>query len=240
MFDMDYMVIAAHADDAELGCGGTILKLNSQGCRGVIVDMTSATAATLGNAETRIQEAQKAADILGVEERVNLRLRDAHLKCDEAHVLKVIEVIRKYRPKILITQYFDDYHPDHYTTAEIVKSAWYKSGLRSLLPDQEAYRPERLFHFMGPVFFEPTFCVDISEFYEKKMEAVYAYETQFHYPGKKVEDAKTQIASPAFIEFVQTRNRDLGTRIRRDYAEGFYCRELAEVDNICNLGGKAY
>jgi N-acetylglucosamine malate deacetylase 1 len=165
---MDYMAIGAHPDDVELHAGGTLVKMTSEGKKGVIVDMTRADAATRGTPELRLQEAAKAGRILGIAERINLGLPDSQLQVNPETILKVVKVIRQYRPKIILTHSQDDYHPDHVATCEIVKRAWYMSGLKRVLPEYEAYRPKRLFHFIGAVSLQPRFCIDITPFLKLK------------------------------------------------------------------------
>ena len=239
---IDFMVIGAHADDAEIGMGATIAKMCSEGKHGILVDLTSSTAATRGTPKQRIKEAKNAMRVLGGSglTRINLGLRDAYLKvCDET-IFKVIESIRTNKPVIVFTHYCVDYHPDHNTTCEIVKQAVYKSGLASLLPDIPSYRPRRLFHFMGPVYFEPVFCVAVNNFFDIKMNALMEYRSQFHTEDVSKFFGKTDISSPAFLELIETRARSLGTRIRAKYAEGFWCREIAEVVDPTMLQGEPY
>ncbi len=242
MESVDFMAIGAHADDVEICAGGTVAKMCSEGKSGVIVDMTQPTAATRGTPEQRALEAGNALQVLGkgALKRVNLGLHDAHLTVSDEAVEAVIRVLRTYRPKIVLTHYFDDYHPDHYSTGEIVKAACYKSGLKSLMPELEAFRPQRLFHFMGPVWFEPTFCIDITDHFETKIAALMEYKSQFHTDESDSFEGKTDISSPEFMDFIKARSRALGTRIRSKQAEGFWCREIAEVNDLTGLSGDSY
>jgi len=239
-FKKTFLAIGAHADDVELAAGGTMARLSSEGHRVIIADMTEATAATRGTPEQRRKEAENSATLLGVSHRINVGLEDAALQVDSHSVESVIRVIREVRPDFVLTHYMDDYHPDHWITAEIVKQAWYKAGLKSIDTGQEAWRPARIFHFMGPVAFEPTFCVDISSWFDTKMKALLAYESQFYTPQHGEFSGKTAIASPEFMDFVQARNRHWGTRIRSRYAEAFWCREIAEVSSLADLQTGAY
>jgi bacillithiol biosynthesis deacetylase BshB1 len=236
---LDFMAIGAHADDVELMAAGTILRLKKQKRHGIIVDLTDASAATRGSAALRVKEAAAAAKILGIR-RVNLGLPDAGLANQWPHQKAVIEVIREYRPRILLTHYWEDNHPDHVAAAQIIKAAWYKAGLRSLDCKGEAFRPFRVFHFMGGVNFEPTFCVDISEFWERKMAAIGCYKSQFFSKDSRKFKWKTDIASPEFLDFWKVRGRFYGNRIRREYAEPFFCQELPEVDDITRLGERRF
>ncbi|MGL1935880.1 MAG: bacillithiol biosynthesis deacetylase BshB1 [Fibrobacterales bacterium] len=242
MEQIDFMAIGAHADDVEICAGGTIAKMCAEGKRGIIVDMTEPTAATRGTPEQRALEAENALKVLGegTLTRINLNLHDAHLSVTDEAVETVIRVLRTYRPTVVLTHYFDDYHPDHYMTGEIVKAACYKAGLKSLMPELAPFRPKRLFHFMGPVWFEPTFCIDISEQFEIKIAALMEYKSQFHTDEKESFAGKTDISSPEFMDFIKSRARMLGTRIKSRHAEGFWCRELAEVQDLTALSGDPY
>jgi len=240
-YQYDFLAIGAHADDMELMAGGTIASLVDRGRKGIMVDMTKADMATRGDAATRIIEAEKAAKILGIEKRINLGLADAGLYLNQENVDKVVAIIREYRPRIILTHYHDDLHPDHYTTCEIVKSAWYKAGLKKYASTKhEAYRAERIVHAMGPVNVEPTFCVDISDYFVTKMNAIQAYESQFHNENAHKYDGNSSISTPEFLEFIKMRNRYYGSKIKRNYAEPFWSREYAEVDDITNLGSKIF
>lgn len=238
----DFMVIGAHADDVELAMGGTVLKMTSAGAEGIIVDMTVATAASRGTPEQRIREANTAASILGVGLRLNLGFEDAALlPTSEKPLLKLIEIIRQYQPKMIFTHYSDDFHPDHMATCELVKNAWYKAGLTNFHSELGAgFRPARIFHFMGSVMVAPTFCVDISRFWEQKIKSIEAYESQFYNSNSSNYKGKSQISTPEFMDFIKTRFRFLGSQIRTEYAEPFWCRELAEVQNPLELGRRAF
>lgn len=233
---IDFAVIAAHADDAELGCGGTIASLVAQGHTGAIIDVTDASAATRGSAILRKQEARQAANILGVQQRISLDLLDAHLLLSESAINSVVQILRSLRPRAVFTHYADDRHPDHFTVCQIVQHAWYKAGLAGYHPELGSpHRPFRLFHFFGPVLGEVRFCVDISDYWECKMRAVLAYESQFHNPKSQLYGAETTIASKAFMDFVESRGRHFGSLIRTRYGEGFWCRETAQVHNPLSL-----
>lgn len=242
---VDFMAFGAHADDVELGCGGTLAKMLSQGYSGVIVDLCDATMASRGNSEIRREEAKAAAKVLNIDSkgqliRINLGLRDAHLNTSDECLHPVIQVIREYQPDFLYTHSEDETHPDHMITARLVKDAWYKAGLKMLLPKFDSWRASRIYHYMGAVDFEPTFCVDISNFWEVKRDALACYWTQFHHPQAADVKGVSQVSSPEFMEALRVRNEFYGRRIRRRYAEAFYCREIAEVIDPHQLGQTPY
>lgn len=237
--ETDFMAIGAHPDDIELGCGGTLLRLAKLGRRGVLVDMTDAAMGTRGTPEIRAREAKAAARALKAE-RVNLALPDGRLADDWDAQKRLIDQIRHFRPKVVITHHWREEHPDHETTARIVKQAVYKAGLAKLDCAGIPFRPGRLFHFVGMELHEPSFCVDITPFWEAKLKAVLCYKSQFHNPESGRFKGRTDLASPAFLDSLSVRNRFWGTRIKRHYAEAFVCAELPEVHDLTALGGERF
>jgi bacillithiol biosynthesis deacetylase BshB1 len=235
----DFMAIGAHPDDVELGCGGTILKLVSLGRKGVIVDLTDASMGTRGTPEIRAREAAAAARALGVE-RVNLGLPDGRLADGWDAQKRLIDAIRAWRPKVLITHHASEEHPDHEAAARIAKQAAFKAGLAKLDVAGAPHRPGRIFHFIGMEAHEPSFCVDITAQWRAKLDAVLCYASQFHNPDAKRFQGKTDLATPAFLDFLEVRNRFWGTRIKRRYAEAFTCAELPEVEDLTTLGAARF
>ncbi|MDB5047309.1 MAG: LmbE family protein [Fibrobacteres bacterium] len=233
------MAIGAHPDDIELGCGGTLLRLASLGKRGVLVDMTDASMGTRGTPEIRAREAKAAAKVLKAE-RVNLGLPDGRLADGWEAQKRLIDQIRHFRPKVVITHHWREEHPDHELTSRIVKQAVYKSGLAKLDVAGAPHRPGRLFYFVGVELHEPSFCVDITPFWDAKLKAVLCYKSQFHNPKAKAFKGKTDLASPEFMEFLTIRNRFWGSRIKRRYAEAFVSTELPEVHDLTALGGERF
>lgn len=230
------MAVAAHPDDAELFGGGTFLKLRALGKRGVLVDVTDGSAGTRGSADIRTREAAAAAKRLGVE-RVCLQESDGHVRNTLEAQWKLIRLIRRYRPKVVFTHYTSEEHPDHVATAAMVKEAVFRAGLKKLDCEGEPFRPGRIFHALNVnLSVPPTFCVDISAHWDEKLRVVACYESQFHGALASGYKGKTDIASPAFLEAIETRARFFGQRIRRRYAEAFWCEELAEVADPTALG----
>lgn len=256
------MAVGAHADDVELGAGGTLLRLASLGRRGVLVDMTDASMGTRGTPAVRAREAAAAARLLKMADpRINLGLPDGRLSdpaLDARAERLLVEAIRRHRPKVVITHHWREEHPDHVRTAELVKRAVYKAGLAKLDAPGAPFRPGRLFHFIGEALHEPSFCVDITPFWRGKLAAVLAYGSQFRRaepagkaagrgaraPGRAGGADRfgppTDLATPAFLENLEARNRFWGIRIKRRYAEAFVCAELPEVDDITALGGERF
>ena len=235
---LDILAFGAHPDDVELSCGGTIAKEISLGKKVGIVDLTRGELGTRGSAEIRDQEAVAAATILGVTVRENLNMRDGFFINDEAHQLKVIEILRKYRPEIVICNAIDDRHIDHGKGSKLVSDACFLSGLVKIETfkdgeKQAAWRPKLVYHYIQWINIEPDFVVDISGFQEVKAAAILAYGSQFYNPNTK--EPLTPIATKNFLESVHYRAQDLGRLIGTDYAEGFTVERCLAVNSLSNL-----
>jgi bacillithiol biosynthesis deacetylase BshB1 len=191
---------------------------------------------TRGSAETRQKEALEAAKILKTSIRENLLIPDGDIEITNGNIRKVVMLMRKYKPKIVFAPYFSDRHPDHINASKLIKRAMFVSGLEKIKTTeseiaQRAYRPAKLFYYMQTYTFEPSFVVDISNFFETKMKAVWAYSTQFHNPESS--EPETFISSPEFIEYVDARAKFYGFQIGKKFGEPFYCEEKIEL----NLNG---
>jgi len=234
MTTVDVLAIAAHRDDVELTCGGTLLKAISQGHRTAIIDMTQGEMGTKGSAELRAQEASRAAEILGVTARVNLGLPDAGIVNTPETRAKLVRFIRRFQPRVVIAPSITGKHPDHRVSAELVMDACFLSGLQKIEPDLPRHRPFKLIHSLtyreDPV--KPTFVVDISDEFERKLEAVRAYASQF--------DGVTQ-AGEAFpngeplYDIVRHQAAHYGSLIRVRYGEPYFTAETMRVDDLFSL-----
>ena len=236
---VDFMAVAAHPDDAEIFGGGTFLKLRALGHRGVLVDLTDGGAGTRGSVAIRAREAAKAARTLGME-RVNLGEPDGKVQNTLEAQWKVIEAIRRFRPRVLFTHHFSEEHPDHGNTARIVKEAAFRAGLSKLDCEGEPWRPRRIFHAVGSSSVIPLFCVDISAFWKEKLRVIRCYESQFHNPNAGKYGGRTDLAQPSFLDALEIRARFWGLRIKRRHAEAFWCEELAEVNDPTALGEERF
>lgn len=236
---VDFMAVGAHPDDMELVAGGTMLRLGALGRKGVLVDMTDASMGTRGTPEIRAREAAAAARLLKVE-RVNLGLPDGRLGDGWDAQKRLIDQIRRYRPRVVITHHWMEEHPDHENTSRIVKQACYKAGLAKLDVAGSPHRPSRIFYGIGMELHEPSFCVDVSDFWKKKLDVVHCYKSQFHNPQAKKFSGKTDLATSAFLDSLEARARFWGLRIKRRHAEAFACAELPEVTDITQLGGERF
>lgn len=223
---LDILIFAAHPDDAELSCGGTILAHTAQGKKVGVIDYTQGELGSNGTIETRYAEAAEASKILGLAVRENLKFRDGFFQNDEAHQLAVIKAIRTYQPEIVLGNAITDRHPDHAKAAALTRTACFLAGLRKIETFDEQQQPQKawsvkqLFHFIQSDYIQPDLVVDISDFWEQKIKAVQAYGTQFHNPANK-EAVKTFISTPEFMKMLEGRATDFGQSIRTRYGEGF-------------------
>lgn len=235
---LDILAFGAHPDDVELGCSGTIAKEISLGKKVGIIDLTRGELGTRGSVEIRNSESAKASEILGVVVRENLDMRDGFFVNDEAHQLKVIEMIRKYRPETVLCNAITDRHIDHGKGSKLVSDACFLSGLRQIKTElngeaQEAWRPKVVYHYIQWQNIEPDFVVDISEFMDKKMDSVLAYGSQFYDPNSK--EPVSPITSKNFLDSVKYRAQDLGRLVGVEYAEGFTTERYLAVNSLGDL-----
>jgi bacillithiol biosynthesis deacetylase BshB1 len=237
MPDVDVLAFGPHPDDVELGCGGTLLKLADQGYRCALVDLTRGEMSTRGTVETRAAEATAAAKVLGATARVNLGLPDGQVRNDHESRRKVVEVIRTYRPRLVFAPFYEDRHPDHYHASELVYEATFVAGLRRYETGQESYRPAQFVYYMRWQEFAPTFIVDITEQYERKMEAVWSYASQFKPPGRvgafagDAADPETRLTTPEYHWKLVHRMAYYGSLIQSRYGEAFLIRGQLEMDH---------
>lgn len=217
---LDILVMAAHPDDAELSCSGTILKHIAAGKKVGIVDFTRGELGTRGTPEIRLQESADATKILGLHVRENLGIRDGFFRNDEETQLKLIEIIRKYQPDIVLANALVDRHPDHGKGAQLAIDACFLSGLRQIkTSDLSAWRPAQVYHYIQDRYIEPDFVVDISAHWDQKEAAIRAFKSQFFDPSSK--EPASYISSPDFLNFIQARAMEMGHKIGVKYGEGF-------------------
>ena len=226
---IDVLAIGAHPDDLELSCGGTLLRMKSLGYTVGMVDLTRGERGTRGSAELRQAEADAAFKIMGLDVRENLDLGDMHLQDTQDRRRKVVEVIRKYKPRLVITHSPYDRHPDHEGASALVKNAMFLSGARNFDADGEPHVPGRLMHFPSHWVQDLNVYVDISAFYERKIEAAKCYKSQFFDPNSQ--DPATLLSRPHFFEDLDTRFKNFGYQIGATYAEAFWVREKFRIDD---------
>ncbi len=235
---LDILAIGVHPDDVELGCSGTLMKHIDQGYTVGILDLTRGELGTRGTIATRKKEALDASKIMGVKVRENLGFRDGFFVNDEKHQRELIKVIRKYQPSIVISNAKYDRHPDHGRSAQLTYDACFLSGLSKVETSlngkkQQAHRPKALYHYIQAIHTEPHFVVDITNYFDRKLEAIHAYKTQFYDPKSK--EKNTFISSPEFLEFVRARASHFGVPIGVRYAEAFTVNRIPGVNDIVSL-----
>ncbi len=232
---LDILAFGVHPDDVELGCGGILVSEKKNGKKTGIVDLTQGELGSRGTAETRKEEAQAAGEILAVDTRENLGLADGFFENNEESQRKVITVIRKFRPEIVICNAPEDRHPDHGRSAGLIYDAAFLSGLVKIETSlngepQLPWRPKYLLNYIQDRYLKPDFVVDISESFAKKLESVRAYKTQFYNPEEK--GPQTYISTPDFLEGVTGRAAMFGKMIGVKYAEGFVTKKMIGIRDL--------
>jgi bacillithiol biosynthesis deacetylase BshB1 len=232
---VDLLVVAPHPDDAELLAGGTLAKSADQGHHTGILDLTRGELGSRGSPELRAQEAAAASAVLGVRVRVNAGLPDGHLSNTDAMRRIVVEQLRQFRPRVVILPYVIGRHPDHRVASELVRDACFLSGLRNYPASGEPFKPFKLCYALA--FREddvaPTFVVDISATFERKLAAIACYASQFAGMTQAGELYPTGQALP---ELLRTQHAHYGSRIRAAYGEPFWTPETTVIDDIVALG----
>ncbi len=225
MMKLDILVMAAHPDDAELACSGTIVSQIQQGKKVGIVDFTRGELGTRGTPEIRLAESAAATAILGIHARENLGIRDGFFQNDEESQFKLIQVIRKYQPDIVLANALEDRHPDHGKGAQLAIDACFLSGLRKIETKdaqgnlQASWRPKHLFHYIQDRYLNPDFVIDISAHWDVKEQSIRAFKSQFFDPNSTEPDS--YISSPDFLEFIRARSMEMGHKIGVKYGEGY-------------------
>jgi bacillithiol biosynthesis deacetylase BshB1 len=235
---LDILVIAAHPDDAELACSGTIAAHISKGYKVGILDLTKGEMGTRGTPEIRIQESEEASKILGISVRENLGFKDIFFKDDDSHRLEIVKIIRKYKPEIVLANAVTDRHPDHGKGSALASNACFMSGLRKIETaidgnNQDPWRPKYIYHYIQNNFIKPDFIVDITDFWEVKIESIKAFRSQFYDPNNK--EPQSFISSAEFLDFVEARSREYGHSIMVKYGEGFTVERTLGIRDLFDL-----
>jgi N-acetylglucosamine malate deacetylase 1 len=236
---LDILAIGAHPDDVELCASGTLLKHISKGYKVGILDLSRGELGTRGNAELRMQEAAKAAKILGLSIRETLDMADGFFQNDKDHQLQIIKIIRKYRPEVILGNAVSDRHPDHGRAGKLIADSCFYSGLIKIETEldgkpQKPWRPVAVYHYIQDYYIIPDLVVDISAFYEKRVETIMAYASQFH-TGREPGEPETPISSPQFLEFLRGRTLSFGRLIGSEYGEGFTVSRAVGVEDLLEL-----
>jgi len=239
---LDALAFGAHADDVEIGCSGTIIKLGTLGHKTGLISLTKGEMATRGTPEIRTEEFKKAAEIMGLSVHIMLDIPDGRIEKTWENKTKIIKEIRTYKPRIVFAPYWITRHPDHEQTSQLVRECAFLSGLKKIDTDQEPFRPNKVIYYQSRYEFKPSFIVDISEFHQQKMDAILAYKSQFHNLDKaKDEQGKeTLISRPDFLERIETRDKQYGIYIGVKYGEPFLIREALKLNNPVDFFGPEY
>ena len=234
MTTVDILAIAAHRDDVELSCGGTLIRAADLGRTTAVIDLTAGELGTRGSAELRAEEASRAAGILGLSARENLGLPDAGVfNTTETRTLLAV-AIRSLAPTIVIAPALAGRHPDHAITAQLVRDACFIAGLRKIAPDTPPHRPKKILHCLAyrEDSVKPTFVVDISDAFERKLEAVRCYSSQF---DDAIQGGEVYPNGEPMYDIVRHHAAHYGSLIRCRYGEPFFTTETMRVDDIATL-----
>ncbi len=235
---LDILAFGAHPDDVELGCGGTLIQHIKKGMKVGIVDITLGEAGTRGTPEIRLEEAKNAAKIIGAEVRENCRLPDATFENNFSSQEKVIKLIRKYQPSIVIAPAIFDRHPDHGRAAGLVEEACFLSGLIKIetqLNDdtQKPWRPQIVLHYLQDRFIIPNIVIDVTGVWDKKMESLQAHKSQFYSEDSNEPD--TYISSKNFFDNITSRAMEVGRPCGFRYAEAFTCNRYIGIKDLTQI-----
>ena len=235
---IDILAIGIHPDDVELSCSGTIAKHIAFGKKVGILDLTQGELGTRGNAELRTKEANEAAIILGVSFRTQLNLKDCFFENNEENQKKIIEIIRKHQPEIILCNAISDRHPDHGRASKLVSDASFYTGLIKIETHsdnkiQQAWRPKAVYHYIQDQYIHPDFVIDISDFIDIKHKAIMAYSSQFYNPSSN--EPETPISSKHFIETINSKMSILGRDIGVKFAEGFTVNRYPGINSLFDL-----
>ncbi len=232
---LDVLAIGAHPDDVDLSCGGTVIKMVRQGKSVGVLDITRGELGTRGTADIRAQEANDAAVILGAKVRDNLGIPDGNIESTMENKLRLVAAIRRYRPDVILFPYWKDRHPDHERAYTLCRESWFLAGLEKVATedgsvDQKPWRPRAYYHYMQWYEFPPTFIVDISEEFDRRMECVRAFRSQFYDPSSS--EPETVLSTPEFLQMLKTRMSYYGDKIGVRYGEPFYSPQPIKIDDI--------
>lgn len=236
---LDILVMAAHPDDAEMSCAGTMAIAIEKGRKVGIVDFTRGELGTRGTPEIRAAEAKAASEILSISVRENLDFRDGFFKNDEEHQMKLIRTIRRYQPDIVLANAVEDRHPDHGKGAAIAVDACFLSGLRMIRTfendgtEQPAWRPKFLYHYIQDRYVKPDLVVDITKYWDLKEASIRAYKSQFYNPNS--DEPESYLTSPEFLDFLKARSQEMGHSIGARYGEGFTKTKMLGVKDLFDL-----
>ena len=226
----DVLFFAAHADDLELSCGGTIARFAESGLRVGMIELTMGEMGTRGTPQIREREARRAAKLLGAAFREQLDLGDGGLRTGREEEAQVIDAIRRWRPSVVFTSWPDERHPDHARAGQLVTDAWFYAGLRRLKTKRDAHRPQAVIYYLQNYMLPPTFVVDVSETWNTKMKAIAEFRSQFHDPKSK--EPETFISRGGFLDMIEARGRHFGALVGAAYGEAFVTKQPPKIADV--------
>jgi bacillithiol biosynthesis deacetylase BshB1 len=233
----DILFFAAHADDLELSCGGTIAQFVKNGQSVGLVELTHGEMGTRGTPEVRKREAAASSRILGAKFRVHLDFGDGGLRTGRKEELQVIDVLRRYQPSVIFAPWPDERHPDHVRSGQLVTSAWFYAGLRALETKLAAHRPQVVAYYLQNYMVAPSFVVDVTGTWDTKMKAIAQFKSQFHNPKSK--QPETFISKGGFLEMIEARGRHFGALIGSPYGEAYVTKQPPKIqDAIAAYSGR--
>ena len=241
MKKIQVLAVAVHPDDVELCCAGTLMMEKMKGKTIGVVDLTRGELGSRGTPELRQQEATTAARIMELDIRENLGMADGFFQNNEENQRKLIRAIRQYQPEIVLASALADRHPDHGRAGKLISESCFLSGLRKITThdnqslEQEYWRPKYVFHFIQDRFYQPSFVYDISDVFDRKLEAIRAYSSQFYSVNYKKTEPQTYISSPDFLDSIVGRAQMLGKMIGVKYAEGFISEKMLGLNSLDSL-----
>jgi bacillithiol biosynthesis deacetylase BshB1 len=233
---IEVLAIGAHPDDVELFAGGTLAKMAALGHSTGIVDMTRGELGSRGTPAQRAREAKQAAAILGVKVRENLGFPDGQVQASPQARLRVIRVLRKYRPVVVLTHHWDDRHPDHVNTSRLVREAAHHAGLAKIETRQERFRPTAILYFKLPARKLPSLVVDVSDYREQRIQAIQSYRSQLFDPDSR--EPATYLSQPDFLTHVENIHAFYGTLVGRRTGEGFAVKGIPEIFDLVEFFGR--
>ena len=236
--ELDILAFGVHPDDVELSCSGTLMKHIDAGRKVGVIDLTRGELGSRGTADTRTREAEEASRLMGLEIRVNLEMEDGFFENNEVNKRKIIEQLRRFKPKIVLCNAIDDRHPDHGRSSKMVSEACFLSGLRKVETSyqgerQQSFRPSAVYHYIQDIYLKPDFVIDVSAYVERKIEAIRAYKTQFYDPDSL--EPQTPISGKEFFDFIKGKMMQFGRPIGAEFAEGFTVERAPGVNDLFNL-----
>lgn len=234
---LDVLAIAAHPDDIEQTCGGALLKMGEMGYLTGALDLTAGEMGTRGTPELRMQEAKRAAEFLRLAWRENLQMPDARLENNVALRLTLMAVVRRLKPKVVILPYWDARHPDHYVASLLGFEASFLAGLRKLDGLAEPWRPWKVVYASSYAPVTPSFVVDITPYFDRRMESLFAYESQY---GEQAQGSALFPDRDEIVDRHRSIARYYGNLIGAKYGEPYVVKEMMRVDDLVQMGVRTF